>query len=372
MGPIERNLQSIILNKLNPGKILIISGAQGVGKTYLMKEISRYYEGICLYLNAEENQVKKLLLEKDTQKYRKNINNKLILLIDDADYLPNLEEVLQAIKEAVPNLKIIITTTFEPSLPSLDNMRSDFILYPLTHNECQQIHWGIKKLDHLEQRLIYGNYPKMLELLSNIEKQLYLNELFDIYLIRDILTTGNKNKMKKVIHLLRLISYLIGQEIFYRELEKKLSMNRHTVEKYLRLMEELTIIYQLKGFKRKLKKEVSVNSTWYFMDNGLRNAIVGNFNPLESRDDVEKLWKNYLISERVKKQKYRMMEVKNYFWRTYDQQEIDMVEELDGQLSGFIFSWHNDKHKIPIAWRKAYPNAEVKFITPNNYLEWIH
>ncbi|MFP4620726.1 MAG: ATP-binding protein [Bacteroidales bacterium] len=372
MGKIERDLRSIILNHLEPGRILIVSGPEGVGKTHLLKDISCYYEGICLYLHAGEHQVKKILLEKDSEKYRENINNKHILLIDDAHLIPNLEELLQSIKDSLPHLKTIITATFKPELRRLQEKCSDYTLYTLTHKECQQVNRGIKKLDHLEHRLIYGNYPKILEFLSKIEKQLYLNELFDIYLIRDILTTGNKKKMKKVIHLLRLISYFIGQEIFYRELEKKLSMNRHTVEKYLYLMEELSIIHQLKGFKKNLKKEVSVNASWYFMDNGLRNAIADNFNPLESRDDVEKLWKNYLISERIKKQKYRMMEVKNYFWRTYDQQEIDMVEEMNGQLSGFIFSWDNDKHKIPIAWRKAYPNAEVKFITPNNYLEWIH
>ena len=133
MGPIERDLQFIILNRLNPGKVLIISGAQGVGKTHLLKDISRYYEGICLYLNAEEHQVKKLLLGRDSQKYREYINNKLILLIDDADYLPKLEEVLQAIRNTTPNLKIIISTTFQPNLQGLDNMRLDYTLYALTH-----------------------------------------------------------------------------------------------------------------------------------------------------------------------------------------------------------------------------------------------
>ncbi|MGM0532172.1 MAG: ATP-binding protein [Bacteroidota bacterium] len=372
MKPIERELQSVLLTRINTGKILIISGPQGVGKTHLMKNISSYYEGICLYLDAEEQQSQKFLLERDTQKYKEKISNKHILLIDNAQFIPYLEEVLQLLKNTIPALKIIITTIFKPNLPGLDNMRSDHVLLPLNHKECQQVNWGIERLNHLEQRLIYGNYPQILEIFSKIEKQLYLNELFDIYLLRDILTTGNKNKMKKVIHLLRLISYLTGQEIFYRELEKKLSMNRYTVEKYLHMLQDLCIIHQLKGFKRNLKKEVSVNSSWYFIDNGLRNAIVGNFSPLANRDDAEKLWKNYLISERLKKQKYGMTEVKNYFWRTYDQQEIDMVEEIDGQLCGFIFSWNNNKHKIPLAWRKAYPHAEVKYITPNNYLEWMH
>ncbi|MBS3774232.1 MAG: DUF4143 domain-containing protein [Bacteroidales bacterium] len=372
MKPIERELQSILLNEINTGKILIISGPQGAGKTHLLKSIASYYEGICLYLNAGEQKSQEFLLEKNSQEYWEKISNKHILLIDDAQCLPNLEEVLLFFKNTIPALKIIITTIFKPTLPGLDNMRSDHVLYPLTHQECQQVNWGIKRIDHLEQRLIYGNYPQILDTFSKIEKQLYLNELFDIYLLRDILTTGNKNKMKKVIHLLRLISYLIGQEIFYRELEKKLSMNRYTAEKYLHLLQDLCIIHQLKGFKRNLKKEVSVNSSWYFTDNGLRNAIVGNFNPLESRDDVETLWKNYLISERLKKQKYQMARAKNYFWRTYDQQEIDMIEEIDGRLCGFIFSWNNNKHKIPLAWRKAYPDAEVKFITPKNYLEWFH
>ena len=372
MRTIERDLQSIILNKLEPGKIVIISGPEGVGKTQLLHDISHYYECICYYLNAEERKVRKFLLSKDVQQYREQINKKLILLLDDAHLVPNLAEVLQSIMQAIPNLKIIITTIFKPKLPGLEGVRKDFTLYPLTDGECQQLDLGIEEINHLEQRLVYGNYPWILHLMSNLKKQLYLNEIFDIYLLRDILTTGNKNKMKKMIHLLRLISYLIGQEIFYRELEKKLSMNRQTVEKYLHMLEELSIIHQLKGFKRKLKKEVSVNSSWYFMDNGLRNAVVGNFNPLESRDDHEKLWKNYLIAERIKKQKYHEMEVRNYFWRTYDQQEIDLVEEMNGHLSGYIFSWDNDKHKIPLAWRKAYPKSDVQFITKDNYLEWIH
>ena len=372
MRTIERELQATILNKLEPDKTIIISGPQGVGKTHFLKDLSHHYECICLYLNVEEKQIKKLLLERNPQKYRELINNKLILLLDNIHNISNTGEIIQSIKDAIPNLKIITTSTFKPSEEALQGLRSDYTLYPLTHRECQQANYGRSEMDHLEQRLIYGNYPKLFQLATTIEKQLYLNELFDIYLIRDILTTENKNKMKKIIHLLRLISYLIGQEIFYRELEKKLSMNRYTIEKHLHLLEELSIIHHLKGFKKNLKKEVSVNASWYFMDNGLRNAIVGNFNPLASRDDIEKLWKNYLIAERIKKQEYGTREVKNYFWRTYDQQEIDMVEEMDGQLSGYIFSWNNDKHKIPIAWRKAYPHAEVKFITPYNYLEWIH
>jgi predicted AAA+ superfamily ATPase len=371
MKPIVRELQSILLQKLNPGKIAVISGPGGVGKTHLIKTLDEKYKGLCQYVKAGDPNTMHLLLKDNNHLLGAKTGKKIFLFIDDAHKIPGIDKIIPRIKRNFPNLKVIITSDYPIDSPALNTIKQEYRLYSLTDKEYRQLNKGIKQRHQLEQRLIYGNYPKILKLKTNREKQKYLKDVFNGYLMENILTSGNTNKQTKIINLLRMIGYLIGHEIFYRELEKKLMMNRNTVERYLHRFNDLSVIHQLRGYKQNLKKEVGKHSAWYFLDNGLRNCIVNNFNALAFRDDTEVLWKNYLIAERIKKQQYLGMKVENFFWRTYDQQELDMVEKNNDNLHGFRFSWHKKKYTIPAAWRRGYPEATFQIITPDNYQEWI-
>ncbi len=182
----------------------------------------------------------------------------------------------------------------------------------------------------------------------------------------------NIRNSDKILDLLRLIAFQIGGEVSLQELGTQLSMSKNTVEKYLDLLSKVFVLHKVGGFSRNLRKEVTKNSRWYFYDNGLRNLLIANVNPIRIRNDIGMLWKNYIISERIKFQRYNKMIVNNYFWRTYDQQEIDWVEERGGKLFGYKFKWNpNRKAKVPSAWKRTYKNAEFEVIHRDNYLDWI-
>ena len=197
--------------------------------------------------------------------------------------------------------------------------------------------------------------------------------MLNAYLLKDILAFENIRNSSKIVSLLRLIAYQIGSEVSYQELGQQLSMSKNTVERYLDLLTNVFVLHKLEGFSRNLRKEVTKSSKWYFSDNGVRNVLIANMKSIELRDDVGALWENYIISERLKNQHYRRMIVNNYFWRTYDQQEIDWVEERGGQLFGYELKWNPRKQtKAPASWRKAYPDAKFEVISRENYTEWVN
>ena len=229
-----------------------------------------------------------------------------------------------------------------------------------------------KTVSHLENRLIYGAYPELEQYEQLIDKTDYLKEILNSYLLKDILAFEGIKKAEKILDLLRLIAFQVGNEVSMQELGKQLGIAKSTVERYLELLTKVFVIFKLKGFSRNLRKEVTKNSKWYFYDNGIRNIIINNMNPISLRNDVGALWENYLASERIKYQNYNRMLVSNYFWRTYDQQEIDWIEDRDGSLHAFEFKWNSKrKSKVPVAWKKTYESATFKIINPETYLDWI-
>ena len=220
--------------------------------------------------------------------------------------------------------------------------------------------------------MIFGSYPELEQYSVWDDKKNYLNEIVNSYLFKDILTFEGIRQADKIINLLRLIAFQMGKEVSLQELGSQLQMGKNTVERYLDLLSKVFIIFKLKGFSKNLRKEVSKMNRWYFYDNGIRNAIIGNFNRLNLRNDVGELWENYLISERIKFQNNKGMFINNYFWRTYTQQELDWIEEENGQLRAYEFKWNKKrKVKVPSSWSEAYPKAEFKGISKDNYLEWI-
>ncbi|MDZ7626508.1 MAG: DUF4143 domain-containing protein [Ignavibacteriaceae bacterium] len=195
--------------------------------------------------------------------------------------------------------------------------------------------------------------------------------LLILIFLKDILAFENLRNSSKLFDLLKLIALQVGNEVSLQELGKQLAMSKNTVERYLDILSKVFIVYRLNGFSRNLRKEIVKNSKWYFYDNGIRNAIVANFNVINSRDDLGLLWENYMMSERIKNNHYGGVVYNKYFWRTYDQQEIDLIEESEGKLFAYEFKWKSDKHEIPAAWKAAYPSSVYNLITNQNYSEWL-
>ncbi len=204
------------------------------------------------------------------------------------------------------------------------------------------------------------------------DKAEYLREIISSYLLKDILAFENIRNSSKLFDLLKLIAFQVGNEVSVQELGKQLAMSKNTVEKYLDILSKVFVLYRLNGFSRNLRKEIVKNSKWYFYDNGIRNSIIANFNPLTIREDLGVLWENYMMSERIKQLSYSGAICNRYFWRTYDKQEIDLIEERDGKLFAYEFKWKADKAVVPAAWESAYPNSSFQVITNENFLYWLN
>ncbi len=377
MKLITRILENQLIKSLIPQKVVILLGPRRVGKTVLIKQVIERLQEPYLLLNGEDFSVIEILSRRSVQHYKNLLGDKRVLLIDEAQNLPEIGKILKLMVDEIEGIRILVTGssafdidkyTGEP----LTGRKKTLNLYPLSEVEYDQIETLIEKRDNLRERLIYGNYPELIHIKDREDKSDYLREIVNSYLLKDILTYENIKNSDKILSLLRLIAFQIGGEVSYQELGKQLSMSKNTVEKYLDLLSKVYVIHKVGGFSRNLRKEVTKSSKWYFYDNGLRNLIIANLNPIELRNDMGQLWENYIISERLKYQKYNRKVVNNYFWRTYDQQELDWLEEREGKLYGYEFKWNaRKKAKAPKGWETNYPESEFKVINPENYLEWI-
>lgn len=246
-----------------------------------------------------------------------------------------------------------------------------YTLFPLAQMEFNLHENALETKQNLADRLVYGSYPELEQLQTNREKEFYLKELVNTYMLKDILVFENIRNAQKLCDLLALLARQIGQEVSLDELGRQLSMSKNTVERYLELIEKVFIIYKRIGFSRNLRKEIAKSKRWYFFDNGIRNAILNDFRLFSQRDDQGMLWENYAIAERLKRNAYRQELPQSYFWRTYDQQEIDLIEvHENNQLLAFECKWKNAKSKVPIAFKNAYAEATYNVMTPANYLNF--
>jgi predicted AAA+ superfamily ATPase len=376
MKIIKREITSIVTGKIKPDKVIIINGARRVGKTFMLKEIIKDIGAPYLLLNGEDINTHTILSKRSAENYRQLMGSKKILIIDEAQKIPEIGNILKLIVDELSGIRIVVTGSSAFDLRNmtgepLTGRKFTFTLFPLSEREFSQFETPVERTDRLKQRLIYGNYPELLHIPDAVEKREYLNELVSSYLLRDILVYENIKHSSKILNLLRLIAYQTGNQVSYHELGTQLSMSKNTVEKYLDLLSKVYIIYKVEGFSRNLRKEVTKSSKWYFYDNGIRNALIANFNNIELRNDSGQLWENYVISERLKYQQYKRKQTNNFFWRTYDQQEIDWVEEREGFLSGYELKWSGSKTKAPATWKKSYPDADFKVINPENYFDWL-
>lgn len=364
--------------KVVPNKVLIVLGARRVGKTVLIKNyLSELPSDRYLKLNGEDINDVDLLKNRSVNNYNKLLQAVDLLVIDEAQNVPDIGLILKLIVDSIDGIKIIVTGSSMFDLSNklgepLVGRKNTIYLFPLSQMEFAEVENFKQTTENLEEKLLFGGYPELVQYENWEDKKDYLFEIINSYLLKDILVFEGIKHADKIYDLLRLISYQVGKEVSVQELANQLQLSKNTVGNYLDLLSKVFILFKIEGFSRNLRKEIVKSNRWYFYDNGIRNGIINNFTKLESRTDVGELWENYLAYERIKRQNYKKIKTKNYFWRTYDQQELDWLEEREDKLFGFEFKWNeNKKAKIPTAFAKAYPEATFEVINKTNYLDFI-
>ena len=374
---VSRFIEKQLLAGLRGGKVIGLLGARRVGKTVLMKKIKDALAKKKVLMVYGEN----LDAIEALSSQRLNVLERLIkgydhLFIDEAQGIPNIGQNLKLLVDNFPKLSIFVTGSSSFDLKSKIGEplvgRSLFLhLYPFAQLELQAEGDYLSNKEKLEERLIYGSYPQVVTAKSIKEKIEQLEAIRDGYLLKDILALDNIKNSLFIFNLLRLLAFQIGQDVSFSELASNLNVNKKTVMRYLELLEKTFVIFSLQGFSKNLRKEYTKSPRFYFCDNGIRNVIISNFNHLNLRDDVGKLWENYCMVERIKKTSYENRHCNRYFWRTYDQKEIDLIEEKNGKLYGFEFKWGKGKVKTPKAFIEAYPGSLYRVINQENYLNFI-
>lgn len=361
---------------LSPNKVLVIYGPRRVGKTTLLKNFLKDITEKTLFVNGDDIVVRQYLESQSIQKLRDFIGNHSLLVIDEAQYIKQIGLNLKLIVDHIPDIKVIATGSSSFDLARdigepLTGRKYTLKLFTLSQMEISGIEKRHETEANLEARLIYGSYPEVVLMKNNTKRTQYLRELISSYLYKDILSLEGIRYSNKLTQLLQLLAFQIGKEVSHQELGNGLNMSKNTVERYLDLLEKAFVIFKRSGFSRNLRKEITKNHRYYFYDNGVRNALIDNFNPVNLRNDVGELWENYIVNERMKHNEYLGVYTNSYFWRTYDKKEIDLVEERGGKLYGYEMKWKKSKIKIPVDWKKHYPGADFKVINHENYLDFI-
>jgi len=372
---ITRIIEDSIRKEMNDGrKAVILLGARQVGKTTLLRTMFTK-SGEFLWLNGDTSNDRLLLTAQSVEQLRAIIGRHKILVIDEAQRVPDIGIVLKLIIDNIPNLKVIATGSSSLDLSNrttepLTGRKRQFILFPFSFSEMVQHHGILPEKNMIPHRLIYGYYPDIVN--SPGEERLLLQELSDSYLYKDILALEKIKKSEQLTRLLRALAFQLGSQVSYTELGQICELDNKTVEKYITILEQTYVIFRLSSYSRNLRNELKASRKIYFADNGIRNALIADFRPLELRDDVGKLWENFLVSERFKRNEYSNSYANSWFWRTQAQQEIDYVEEQDGHLSAFEFKWSpTAKTKQPKAFHEAYPNSSFEVIHKDNAMGFL-
>lgn len=366
-----------LAKSLKPQKVTLLLGARRVGKSLLIETLLKNYKRPYLFLNGEDEDTHQLLAQRSVSNYTRVLNGNDLLVIDEAQGIPDIGKKLKLMVDTMKGLKILVTGSSAFDLLNISGEpltgRSNTVyLYPIWQGELKENALQIKQ--NLDDRLVFGSYPELWDLKTGDEKKRYLSDLVNAYLLKDILALDGLRNASVIFSLLKLVAYQIGKEVSYNELGNALGISKNTVEKYLNLLTKVFVLYKVSAYSNNLRKEISKSQRWYFIDNGIRNAVIGDFEPLSLRRDDERgmLWENYLFMERLKRNTYKKQKTDYYFWRTYDQQEIDLVEIKNKKISAFEFKLSSKKlPKKPIAFAKAYPDAAFEVINDKTYLDFI-
>ena len=369
---IKRELK--LEDSIKKGKVLLLMGARRVGKTTLVDNFLTQSGEKYIKYDGTDMKVQEIFSYANIDHLSGYLDGYDILAIDEAQNIKNIGQTLKLIVDSRPNLKVIATGSSSFDLMGqvgepLVGRKISCFLFPISVAEYI-VDNKLKYEQKLPSMLIYGMYPNVLTSQNNTDKTEFLNELVNSLLLKDILTFQEVKGSDILFRLLQLLAFQLGSEVSMEELGNKLSISKNTVVRYLDLLEKAYVIFRLSGFSRNLRSEIDKKAKYYFYDNGVRNALISNFNPLASRDDVGKLWENFAIVERMKMRKYRKISANQYFWRTWSQKEIDLIEERDGQLFAYEFKYA-DTAKAPTEFTETYPNSKFEAINKDNFLDFV-
>lgn len=376
---IERALKDTFKKHLFKGKIVLLYGARQVGKTTFLKKIADELKMDYKYLNCDEMDIQNLLREAGTsQQLRQIVGSHKLVIIDEAQRVRNIGLKLKLLVDNYPDIQVIASGSSSFDLSNdiaepLTGRNIEFHLYPISFKEMSSEMDNIELNRNLENFLIYGMYPAVLTAESTDAKIETIKHLASNYLYKDVLKFQNLKNAETVTKLLQALALQIGNEVSYLELSRLVGASQQTVSQYIDILEKVFVIFKLQPFSRNLRKEIAKSRKIYFYDLGIRNALINNFNALSLRNDTGSLWENFCIAEKLKL-KRGLADMPNfYFWRTYDQQEVDLIEEKEGKLFAYEIKWKSlKKAKIPVAFKSAYPNAKWAVIDSGNYGEFLN
>jgi len=367
-----RCIEKIINDKLHSDKAIVLIGARQVGKTTLINKLLKDQEFI--FLDGDDPVVRDILTKPSTEQLRTIIGSKKIIFLDEAQRIKGIGLTLKIITDQFKDVQLLVSGSSSFDLGNelnepLTGRKWEYELFPICWEEYENHHGYIKAEQQLENRLIYGFYPEVVNNQGN-ERDI-LKNLVNSYLYRDVLAFTDIRKHEVLDKLLQALALQMGSEVNYNELSQLIGINKITVQKYIDILEKAYVVFRLNSFSRNLRNEIKQNRKIYFYDNGVRNMILGNFNQLDLRQDKGALWENFLISERLKQNKYKNTFTRMYFWRTKQQQEIDLIEEKAGELYAYEFKWNHKKSKIPLSFTDAY-QAKTFIIDRNNFRDFVY
>ena len=373
---IERILYKKIKSRLFNGKAIIVLGPRRVGKTTLLKKIEADVGEKTLFLDGDEPDVRKRLSDASSSELKKLIGGNKVLMIDEAQRVKNIGVTLKLMTDKIPGVQVIATGSSSFELANeirepLTGRKFEYHLFPFSEGELVGHNGETEERRLLESRLIYGMYPEVVLPPGGMERET-LREFSGSYLYKDVFAFNEIRKPEIIQKLVEALALQIGSEVSINELAQITGSDPLTVERYLSLLENAFVVFRLRAFSRNVRNELKKSRKFYFYDNGIRNAIISNFNSLSLRSDTGALWENFIISERMKYIHYHDIYSNCYFWRTTQQQEIDYVEERDGKLHAFEFKWNpNRKVRFPKTFADAYPGSEMKVINREEVIDWL-
>ncbi|MBN2037661.1 MAG: ATP-binding protein [Chitinispirillaceae bacterium] len=355
---------------------MILYGARQVGKTTLLADYLKSCPFQYRLENGDNLSTRHILESQSIEILREYASGYELLAIDEAQKIKGIGQGLKLLVDHVPELRIIATGSSSFDLAGqvgepLTGRKISLTLFPVSQLELASMFSPFDAKSRLEEWILFGGYPEVVTAQDKKEKIRILEEIAQSYLFKDVLELDKVRNSKTLVALLRLIAFQIGSEVSLSELGRQLGIDQKTVARYCDILEKAFIIQSVQGFSRNLRKEITKKSKYYFLDNGIRNAIIANFNPSNLRDDMGRLWENFLFMERMKKRCYTSMYANSYFWRTWEKQEVDLVEERDGSLYGYEFKWGTKNIRPPRVWKETYPNSSFELIDKDNYFTFV-
>lgn len=361
---------------LKGGKVLVIYGPRRAGKTTLIKNYLKTTKFKYRLDSGDNIRIQETLGSQDFKAIKEYAAGYDLVVIDEAQQIPGIGMGLKILVDEIPNLRVIATGSSSFDLTHqvgepLTGRKTTLTLFPIAELELAKENNPYDLKNTLEDRLIFGTYPEVLTAQTREDKLAMLDELVNSYLFKDVLALDKIKKSKTLVDLVKLLALQIGSEVSTNELATTLGVNARTIERYLDVLEKSFVLIGVGSLRRNLRNEVRGKKKYYFYDTGIRNGVISQFNHLNERDDIGGLWENYLFIERLKKRSYRNLHASHYFWRTYDQKEIDYIEEREGKLFAYEFKWKDAHLKKPALFLESYKNADFRVITKDNYLEFV-